>query len=140
MHELSYILKKKLDQLKKGTLNQILTTVVPLQAYMAKFDLVQLCTIKKRVYSRFKKFVALKKKLCYQRFCSFFYKPGTRCGIGVLRVEVYSLKYLKFFCKTTIKLALLFPCWCLHFFKNNLFLTLTGFMHILHRACTIKYE
>lgn len=46
MHELSYILKKKLDQLKKGTLNQILTTVVPLQAYMAKFDLVQLCTMK----------------------------------------------------------------------------------------------
>ena len=138
--QLSYILKKQLDDLKEETLNQILTTVVSLQAYLAKFELVQLCTMEKRVYLNFKKVVALNKKLCYQQFYSFSINLVHGVGQECQRVEVYSLKYLKFFRKTTIKLALFFPCWCLHLFINNLFLTLKGFMHILYRGCIIKYE
>ena len=39
------------------------TTVIPLQTYFAKANLVQLCTMKEQVFSTFLKIVDLKKKI-----------------------------------------------------------------------------
>ena len=62
-----------------------------------------------------------KKVNCYGKLRSFFYKPGMLWKRGSWRVEVYTLKCLKFFSVTTIKLESVYslPCEYRHTWINS---------------------